>query len=120
MEQYDYVIDAIDTMTSKIHLIARSEELGVPLVSSMGMGNKWNPTMLEVDDIYNTSVCPLAKVLRKELKALGVKGCKVVYSKEISLKLRPPGSTAFVPPVAGIVLASLVVQDILGGLCYEG
>jgi tRNA A37 threonylcarbamoyladenosine dehydratase len=116
LKEYDFIIDAIDTVTSKIHLIARSEEAGIPLVSCMGMGNKWDPTRLEVDDIYNTSVCPLAKVLRKELKELGVRGCKVVYSKEVPLKLRPPGSTAFVPPTAGMILASVVVQDILGRL----
>jgi tRNA A37 threonylcarbamoyladenosine dehydratase len=119
-EEYDFVLDAIDTIASKIHLIKKIEELGVPLVSCMGMGNKWDPTRLEVDDIYNTSVCPLAKVLRKELKSLGVKECKVVYSKETPLKLRPPGSTAFVPPVAGMILASLVVQGILGVINNEG
>jgi tRNA A37 threonylcarbamoyladenosine dehydratase len=116
LKEYDYIVDAIDSMASKIHLIRRCEEIGVPLVSSMGMGNKWDPTRLEVGDIYETSVCPLAKVLRKELKELGVKGCKVVYSKEPPLKLRPPASTAFVPPVAGMILASIVVGDLLGGL----
>lgn len=120
LKEYDYIVDAIDSMASKIHLICRCEEIGVPLVSSMGMGNKWDPTRLELGDIYETSVCPLAKVLRKELKELGVKGCKVVYSKEPPLKLRPPGSTAFVPPVAGMILASIVVGDLLGGLGHEG
>lgn len=120
IEQYDYVVDAIDSMTSKIHLIARSDSERIPLVSCMGMGNKWDPTLIEVEDIYKTSVCPLARVLRKELKLLGVKGCKVVYSKEVPLKLRPPGSNAFVPPAAGMTLASLVVRDILNGSKYEG
>lgn len=120
LEQYDYIVDAIDTITSKIHLIARGDQLGIPLVSSMGMGNKWDPTMLEIDDIYNTSICPLAKVLRKELKEMGVKGCKVVYSRELPIRIRPPGSTAFVPPAAGMILASLVVQEILKGLSDEG
>lgn len=119
-EEYDYVVDAIDMIISKIYLIVRCEEIGIPLVSSMGMGNKWDPTLLEVDDIYNTSVCPLAKVLRKELKELGVKGCKVVYSKELPVKLRPPGSTSFVPPAAGLILASLVIRDILEDLSDEG
>ncbi|MDX9887769.1 MAG: tRNA threonylcarbamoyladenosine dehydratase [Anaerovoracaceae bacterium] len=120
LDEYDYIVDAIDSMASKIHLIRRCQELKIPLVSSMGMANKWDPTRLEIGDIYDTSVCPLAKVLRKELKALGVKGCKVVYSKEPPLKLRPPGSTAFVPPVAGMIMASIVVGDLLGGLGHEG
>lgn len=120
LKEYDYIIDAIDMISSKIHLIARCENEGIPLVSSMGMGNKFDPSLLEVGDIYKTSLCPLAKVLRRELKALGVKGCKVVYSKETSLKLPAPGSTSFVPPVAGMILASLVVRDILGEVIHDG
>ncbi len=120
LDEYDYVVDAIDMLASKIHLIARCESLNIPIFCSMGMGNKWDPTLLEVDDIYKTSICPLAKVLRRELKELGVEKCKVVYSKEPTFRLRPPGSTSFVPPVAGMILASLVVRDILGGLVHEG
>ncbi|MFR7591206.1 MAG: ThiF family adenylyltransferase [Longibaculum sp.] len=123
LTQYDYVVDAIDTITSKIELAVRCEKLGVPLISSMGTGNKMNPAMLEVSDIYKTSVCPLAKVMRKELKARRVKHLKVVYSKELPIKPRAsheqtnkrvvPGSSAFVPSSAGLLIASEVIKDLL-------
>ncbi len=122
-EEYDYVVDAIDTVTAKIDLAVRMEQMGIPLISSMGTGNKLNPAMLEVTDIYKTSVCPLAKVMRRELKARGVKKLKVVYSKEEAMTPYPlaeeekkrkatPGSTAFVPASAGLLIASEVVKDI--------
>lgn len=123
LTQYDYVIDAIDTITSKIHLAVHCEQLSVPLISSMGTGNKMNPAMLEVSDIYKTSVCPLAKVMRRELKARRVKHLKVVYSKELPIKPTQskeetnkrtiPGSTAFVPASAGLLIASEVIKDLL-------
>lgn len=123
LTQYDYVIDAIDTITSKIELAVRCEQLHVPLISSMGTGNKMNPAMLEVSDIYKTSVCPLAKVMRRELKARRVKHLKVIYSKELPMKPRQsneqtnkrivPGSTAFVPSSAGLLIASEVIKDLL-------
>ena len=120
---YDYVVDAIDTITAKIELAVRCEKLNVPLISSMGTGNKMNPALLQVSDIYKTSVCPLAKVMRRELKARKVKHLKVVYSTEKPLKPRPsnektskrsvPGSTAFVPSSAGLLIVSEVVKDLL-------
>lgn len=121
--QYDYVVDAIDTITSKIDLAVRLEQLKVPLISSMGTGNKMHPAMLEVSDIYKTSVCPLAKVMRKELKARHVKHLKVVYSKELPIKPQlsseqtnkrvVPGSNAFVPSSAGLLIASEVIKDLI-------
>lgn len=123
-EEYDYVVDAIDTVTAKIDLAVRMEQLGIPLISSMGTGNKLNPAMLEVTDIYKTSVCPLAKVMRRELKKRGVKKLKVVYSKEEAItpyklvedkedtRKATPGSTAFVPAVAGLLIAGEVVKDL--------
>ena len=115
LEDYDYVIDAIDTITSKIELAKRCEEKGVMLISSMGTGNKLNPAMLEVSDIYKTSVCPLAKVMRRELKKRRIKHLKVVYSKELPIKTndRTPGSSAFVPSSAGLLIASEVIKDLL-------
>lgn len=123
LSQYDYVVDAIDTITAKIELAVRCEKLKIPLISSMGTGNKMNPAMLEVSDIYKTSVCPLAKVMRRELKARRVKHLKVVYSKEVPMKPRDsneqtnkrivPGSTAFVPSSAGLLIASEVIKDLL-------
>lgn len=111
--QYDYVVDAIDTVTGKIQLIMQAKEAGVPIISSMGTGNKLNPTQLEVTDIYKTSVCPLAKVMRRELKARGVERLKVVYSKEEPVvKCTPPGSVSFVPSVAGLIIASEVIKDL--------
>lgn len=123
LEQYDYVIDAIDTITSKIELAVRCEQKHIPLISSMGTGNKMNPALLQVADIYKTSVCPLAKVMRRELKARKVKHLKVVYSTETPIKPKPsqeqtkkravPGSTAFVPASAGLLIASEVIKDLL-------
>lgn len=115
LENYDYVVDAIDTITSKIELAKRCEEKNVKLISSMGTGNKLNPAMLEVSDIYKTSVCPLAKVMRRELKKRRIKRLKVVYSKELPIKTneRTPGSSAFVPSSAGLLIASEVIKDLL-------
>ncbi|MGN0293841.1 MAG: ThiF family adenylyltransferase [Lachnospiraceae bacterium] len=120
LEAYDYVVDAIDTITAKIDLIVEAEKHDVPIISSMGTGNKLNPGAFEVADIYKTSVCPLAKVMRRELKARGVKRLKVVYSKEVPRKSgvmengkAVPGSISFVPASAGLLIASEVVKDIL-------
>ena len=127
-EGLTYIVDAIDTVASKLTLICRAQAAGVPVVSSMGAGNKLNPTRFEVADIYKTSVCPLAKVMRRALRARGVKALKVVYSREelrapfedvaippdCAYKRRPPGSVAFVPPAAGLILAAEVVRDIAG------
>lgn len=123
-DTYDYVVDAVDTVTAKIDLAVQCEKSKTPLISSMGTGNKLDPCAFVVTDIYKTSVCPLAKVIRRELKQRGVKGLKVVYSKEQPLKpvrgmndaesSRPvPGSISFVPPVAGLILAGEVVKDLL-------
>ena len=114
--RYDYIVDAVDTVTAKIELILRAQAAGVPVISSMGTGNKLNPAMLEVTDIYKTSVCPLAKVMRHELRKRGVKKLKVVCSREEPIKPgegRTPGSTPFVPPAAGLLIASEVVKDLL-------
>jgi tRNA A37 threonylcarbamoyladenosine dehydratase len=136
--QYDYVVDAIDTVTGKIELIMQAQRTGTPIISSMGAGNKMNADMFEVADIYKTSVCPLAKVMRRELKKRGVKHLKVVYSKE--QPIRPvedmeiscrtncicppgtkrkctvrrdiPGSNAFVPSVVGLIIAGEVIKDL--------
>ena len=125
--KYDYVIDAVDTVTAKLALVEACQEVGARIISSMGAGNKLDPTAFEVTDIYKTSVCPLAKVMRKELKARGIKHLKVVYSKEIPLepiadaefvsdekrsRRATPGSIAFVPSVAGLILAGEVVKDL--------
>ena len=121
---YDYVADCIDTVSGKIELVLKSQEAGVPIISSMGTGNKVNPTDLEVTDIYKTSVCPLAKVMRQELKKRRVKKLKVVYSKEIPIVpknatidpksgKRLIGSNAFVPAAAGLIIASEIVKDII-------
>lgn len=113
--KYDYVVDAIDTVTGKLSIIMRAKEAGVPVISSMGAGNKLEASAFEVADIYQTSVCPLAKVMRKELKKRGVKSLKVVYSQETPVSAdRPPGSIAFVPAAAGLVLAGEVVKDLAG------
>ncbi len=124
--QYDYVIDAIDTVTGKIALVLQAQAADVPIISCMGAGNKLDPTALEVADIYKTSVCPLARVMRRELKKRGVKRLKVVYSKESPLtpeedgqeapeagRRQVPGSTAFVPSVAGLIIAGEVVKDLI-------
>ena len=119
LSQYDYVIDAIDTVTAKINLAVRLEELKIPHISCMGTGNKLKPELLEVTDIYKTTVCPLAKVMRRELKKRHVKHLKVVYSKEYPVERtddnkRTPGSTSFVPSSAGLLIASVVVRELLG------
>lgn len=116
---YDYVVDAIDTVTGKISLVLEAKKAGTPIISSMGAGNKLNPGAFEVADIYETSVCPLARVMRRELKSRGIESLKVVYSKEKSGELvrkeeRVPGSTAFVPAVAGLILAGEVIKDLTG------
>ncbi len=125
---YDYVVDAIDTVTGKLEIIEQAKKCNAPVISSMGAGNKLDPTAFEVADIYETSVCPLAKVMRHELKKRGITSLKVVYSKEapikpdenadmpkeesLVLKKRIPGSVAFVPSVAGLIIAGEVLKDI--------
>lgn len=125
--QFDYVIDAIDTVTGKLEIIKRSKECGVPVISCMGAGNKLDPTAFEVADISETSVCPLAKVIRRELKKQGISHVKVVYSKEEPAKPRGgvasesenpvrravPASIAFVPSVAGLIAAGEVIKDLI-------
>ena len=122
LNQYDYVVDAVDTVAAKIELAVRCEALGVPLIAAMGAGNKLDPGRFEVADIYETKVCPLARAMRGLLKKKGVKKLKVVYSQEEALKPTEsvtdengrvlPGSTAFVPPVAGLMLAGEVIRDL--------
>lgn len=120
--QYDYVIDAVDTVTAKIEIICKAQESGVPVISSMGAGNKLDPTRLEVTDIYKTTVCPLARVMRSELRKRGIKKLKTVFSTEPPLTPRQsdepcakrvvPGSVSFVPSVAGLIIAGEVIKDI--------
>lgn len=136
---YDYIVDAIDTVTGKIELAVRAEKAGVPIISSMGAGNKLDPTAFEVADIYKTTVCPLARVMRRELKKRGVNALKVVYSKEPAMspiedmaisckqncvcppgtvrkctkRRQVPGSNAFVPSVAGLIIAGEVIKDLI-------
>ncbi len=114
--QYDYVVDAIDTVSGKIALIMQAAQAKIPIISSMGAGNKLDPTAFEVDDLFKTSVCPLAKVMRRELKSRGIRHMKVVYSKEEAIKngTRVPGSIAFVPSVAGLIIAGEVIKDLTG------
>lgn len=138
--QYDYVVDAIDTVTGKLALVEQAERAGVPIISSMGAGNKVDPTAFEVADIYETSVCPLARVVRQELRKRGIRRLKVVYSKEPALtpiddmtiscrahcicppgtarkctqRRQVPGSNAFVPLAVGLILAGEVVKDLTG------
>lgn len=137
--RYSYVVDAVDTVTAKLQLVVEAKETGVPVISSMGAGNKLDPTAFQVADIYQTSVCPLAKVMRRELKKLGVTDLKVVYSKEppmqpiedMAISCREncicppgaerkcterraiPGSNAFVPSVVGLIIASEVIKDLV-------
>lgn len=137
--QYDYVIDAIDTVTGKIELVLRAQEANVPIISSMGAGNKLDPTAFEVADIYKTTICPLARVMRRELKKRNVPALKVVYSKEPPMtpiddmaiscrahcicppgtvrkcteRRQVPGSNAFVPSVAGLIIAGEVIKDLV-------
>lgn len=120
---YSYVVDAVDTVTAKLELIQRAKNAGVPVISSMGAGNKLDPTRFEVADIYETSVCPLARVMRRELKKKKIEQLKVVYSREEALvpkkilsdesKRVIPGSVAFVPSVAGLIIAGEVVKDLV-------
>ena len=111
--QYSYVVDAVDTVTAKIQLVMEAAEAGVPIISSMGAGNKLDPTAFQVADIYKTSVCPLAKVMRRELKKRGIKKLKVVYSREQPVvKNAVPASVAFVPSVAGLIIAGEVIKDL--------
>lgn len=128
-EKYDYIIDCIDTVSGKIELVMKANEFNKKIISSMGTGNKINPTQFEVSDIYKTSVCPLAKVMRKELKDRKIKKLKVVYSKELPIesdkelldivmkdnesKRSVPGSVSFMPSVAGLIIASEVAKDLL-------
>ncbi len=123
-ESVDYIVDCIDTITAKIELVVRANKLNIPIISSMGTGNKLDPTKFEVTDIYKTSVCPLAKVMRKELRAREIKNLKVVYSKEEPIKSKEvieecniqcnvPGSISFVPSVAGLIIAGEVIKDII-------
>lgn len=113
----DYVVDAVDTTTTKLKLIQRAKEKQVPIISCMGTGNKLDPTKFEIADIYKTSVCPLAKVMRKELKKRGINDLKVLYSKEEPIKhdveSRTPASISFVPSVAGMIIAGEVIKDII-------
>ena len=119
----DYVVDAIDTVSAKIGIIEKCQELNIPIISSMGTGNKLDPSQLEVSDIYKTSIDPLARVMRRELKKRHIKKCKVVYSKEAPLTLTileknengkvSPGSSPFVPSSAGLLIASEVIKDLL-------
>lgn len=121
--QYDYVIDAIDTVTGKLQLVEEAKRCDVPIISSMGAGNKLDATAFEVTDISKTSVCPLAKVMRRELKKRGIGHLKVVYSKEAPImpkevietagKRQTPGSVAFVPSVVGLIVAGEVIKDLL-------
>lgn len=123
MTVYDYVVDAIDTVSGKISLVCGAENAGVPVISSMGTGNKLDPTRFEVADIYKTSVCPLARVMRTELKKRGIKKLKVVYSKEEPLTAKTelkdgvrrsvPASVSFVPSVAGLIIAGEVIKDLI-------
>ena len=122
--QYNYVVDAIDTVVGKLELIEQSKKAGVPIISSMGAGNKMHPECFEVADISKTSVCPLAKVIRQELKKRKIKKVKVVYSKELPIKpvikideetskRQIPGSNAFVPATVGLIIASEIVRDLI-------
>ncbi len=113
--KYDYVVDAVDTVTAKIALVMQAEAAHIPMISSMGAGNKLDAGGFQVADIYDTSVCPLAKVMRKELKKRGIKHLKVVYSQELPIKntSKTPGSIAFVPSTAGLMIAGEVVKDLI-------
>lgn len=117
--KYDYIVDAVDTVTAKIEIIINAKKAGTPVISSMGTGNKLDPTRFEIADIYKTSVCPLAKVMRRELKKRGVDKLKVLYSKEEPIKqqqgdgVKPtPASISFVPSVAGLIIAGEVIKEL--------
>ena len=113
----DYVVDAVDTITTKLKLIQRAKDKQIPIISCMGTGNKLDPTKFQIENIYKTSVCPLAKVMRKELKKRGIRDLKVLYSKEEPIKhdieSRTPASISFVPSVAGMMIAGEVIKDII-------
>ena len=124
--EYDYVVDAVDTVTAKIELVMQAQKMHVPIISSMGAGNKLDGSQFRVVDIYKTKVCPLAKVMRHELKKRGIKHLKVVYSKEPAIKplqsnenggthqkRQTPGSAAFVPSVVGLIMAGEIIKDIV-------
>ncbi|MEE1185912.1 MAG: tRNA threonylcarbamoyladenosine dehydratase [Acutalibacteraceae bacterium] len=115
LSKYDYVVDAIDTVTAKIELIVNAQKVNTPIISSMGTGNKLSADRLEVSDIYSTCVCPLARVMRKELKARGIKKLKVIYSKEEIIKNASniPASISFVPATAGLLIAQEVIKDLI-------
>ena len=122
LSKYDYIVDAVDTVSAKLEIISRADKLGVPVISAMGAGNKTDPTVFEVADINKTSVCPLARVMRRELKKRGISKLKVVYSKEEPIKRSngeaengkvPPGSLPFVPSVMGLIIAGEVVKDLI-------
>ncbi len=122
LSKVDYIVDAIDTVSAKLELVMRAKELGIPILCSMGTGNKLDPTKLAVTDIYKTSICPLAKVMRHECKKRGIKKLKVLYSTELPIKTANvveggrrgvPGSSAFVPSAAGLIIASEVVRDLI-------
>lgn len=119
-ESIDYIVDAIDTVTAKIELIVRAKKLNIKIISSMGTGNKLNPTKFEIADIYKTSVCPLAKVMRKELRKRDINELKVLYSREEPIRIgknlkekQVPGSISFVPSVAGLIIAGEVIKDLI-------
>ncbi len=116
LSKYDFAVDCIDNVTAKLELAVRCSQAGVALISSMGTGNKLHPEMLEISDISKTSVCPLARVMRRELKKRGITHLPVVYSKEepVKTELSVPGSMSFTPPVAGYLLCSYVIRNILG------
>ena len=121
---YDYIVDAIDTVSAKLELISRAKALDIPVISAMGAGNKLDPTRFEVADISKTSVCPLCRVMRTQLKKRGIMHHKVVYSKEEPLRIvadesngrHVPGSVSFVPPVMGLIIAGEVIKDLAGGM----
>ncbi len=119
LDGVDYIVDAIDMVSSKIELVKRAKEKNIPIISCMGTGNKLDPTKFEVTDISKTTICPLAKVMRKELKKLGISNLKVLYSKEEPIKVeeldgkRVPASISFVPSVAGLIIAGEVIKDII-------
>lgn len=121
---YDYIVDAVDMVTAKLDLIVQADKMGIPIISAMGAGNKMDPTKFEVADVYETTVCPLAKIMRKELRRRNIEALKVVYSKEVPIKplgseentdprKQTPGSVAFVPSVAGLIIAGEVIKDLI-------
>lgn len=115
LDNVDYIVDSIDTVTGKIGLVVLAKEKNIPIISSMGTGNKLDPTRFEITDIYKTSVCPLAKVMRKELKQRNIDSLKVIYSKEEPIKQesRTPASISFVPSVAGLIISGEVIKDLI-------